>query len=82
MGVAFGFFTYDTDGCCFLLRNATKRRVNFCVDGLSSRNFRALKLDLTKKLAEMGNAPYVKAALDALQQMTVQHEYLHETRMH
>jgi hypothetical protein len=65
-----------------LLPNTKKRKIHLCVDQLSAKMFRHLKLNLTKKLTELGSGEYVEPLLEALEQFTVQHDYLHEHRMH
>eukprot|EP00956_Cyclotella_meneghiniana_P031332 scaffold81936_cov56-Cyclotella_meneghiniana.AAC.3 len=69
-------------GRCSLTPTTKKRKINLCVDALSAKMFRALLLNLTKKLTELGSHQYVEPLLDALEQFTVQHDYLHEHRMH
>lgn len=65
-----------------LTPSTKSRRINLCVDALSAKMFRSLKLSLTRKLTEIGSADYVEALLTALDSFTCQHDYLHEHRMH
>jgi hypothetical protein len=64
------------------LPTAKKRKVHLCVDQLSAKMFRHLKMNLTKKLTELSSGKFVEPLLEALDQFTVQHDYLHEHRMH
>ena len=82
MGEAFEMFAPDATRRMHLLPNAKSRRIDLCVDALSSRNFRFLKYDLTRKAAKIGGAAFVTAMIEALKQFTVQHDYLHEIRIH
>ena len=72
----------DIDGRCTLNPNALDRRVNLRVDALSSRNFAFLRHEITRRLAQLGSAAEVLPMLDALKSFTVEHDYLHDNRMH
>ena len=78
----FRMFTVADNGTTTILPNAKRRKINLHVDGLSSRNFRKLKFNLSRKLTEMGGRRFIHTMIDCLDQFTVQHDYLHETRMH
>ena len=82
MGEAFQIFKPDNKGRFHLLPNAKNRRIDLCVDALSSRNFRFFKYNLSRKAAEVGGAAFVLAMIEALKQFTIQPDYLHEVRMH
>ena len=82
MASDFHMFTVADNGTTAILPNAKRRKINLHVDGLSSRNFRKLKFNLSRKLTEMGGRRFIQTMLDCLDQFTVQHDYLHETRMH
>ena len=81
MGQSFRMFNVDESGKARNLPNSKDRKVHLCVDALSSKMFRHLKMNLTKKLSELGSGPYVEPLLKALEGFTVQHDYLHEHRM-
>ena len=82
MGEVFQMFQPDATERMHLLPNAKNRRIDLCVDTLSSRNLQFLKYDLTRKVAKISGAAFVTAMIEALKQFTVQHDYLHEIRMH
>ena len=82
MGEAFQMFQPDATVRMHLLPNTKNLRIDLCVDAFSSRNFRFLKYDLTGKAAKVGGAALVTAMIEASKQFTVQHNYLHEIRMH
>ena len=83
MGEAFQLFEVDEDTqSCRLLENWDKRRIHLVVDALSSRNFRSMKLDLIKKLTEIGSSKLILPLLESLKRFTCVHDYLHETRLH
>ena len=83
LGVNFQMFSVDEEKqMCHLLPNALRRRIHLVVDALTSRNFRCLKMNLSKKLTELGNADMILPMLECLSRFTCTHDYLHETRMH
>ena len=83
LGETFQLFSLDADECwCRAMPNAESRRVNLCVDQLSSRNFWCLKINLSKKLTELEIAKLVLPMLESLARFTCTIDYLHETRMH
>eukprot|EP00986_Skeletonema_menzelii_P013053 scaffold7400_cov122-Skeletonema_menzelii.AAC.2 len=82
LGRYFELFEIDDRGKVVTVKGSEKRRINLCVDALSARNFRELEYNLTRKLGEMGASPYVKAMIDVLHCITIEHDYLHETRFH
>ena len=67
---------------CCAMPNAESRRVHLCVNQLLSRNFRCLKMNLSKKLTELGTAKLVLPVLESFARFTCTIDYLHETRMH
>eukprot|EP00984_Skeletonema_dohrnii_P009331 scaffold3571_cov78-Skeletonema_dohrnii-CCMP3373.AAC.3 len=82
MGKCLQLFEIDDKGRVLTVENSDKRRINLGVDALSARNFRELEYTLSRKLGEVGASPYVKAMIDSLSQITVENDYLHETRFH
>ena len=62
--------------------NSEGRRIHLCVDQLSAQNFRCLRLNLTKKLTELGSAKLILPLLESLSQFTCTIDYLHESKMH
>ena len=50
MGQAFRLFDVDKHGRAYPVRNANKRKINLCVDALSSRNFRRCPVKFAKKI--------------------------------
>lgn len=72
----------DDLGRATTVPTSKKRKVHLCVDQQSAKMFRHLKMNLTKKLTELSSGKYVEPLLEALDQFTVQHDYLHEHRMH
>jgi len=82
VGQAFQMFAINQNGTTKLLPNAKRRKINLYEDGSTARNFRKLRYNLTRKLTEMGSLRYIKPMIDALDQITCQHDLFHETRMH
>jgi hypothetical protein len=83
LGENFQLFCVDENECrCLALPDSDNRRIHLCVDKLSSRNFRCLKINLSKKLTELGTAKFVLPLLESLCQFTCTIDYLHETQMH
>eukprot|EP00956_Cyclotella_meneghiniana_P022470 scaffold42566_cov60-Cyclotella_meneghiniana.AAC.1 len=88
MGKSFRLFDIEESntggvvGRCSLTPTSRKRKINLCVDALSSKMWRSLELNLTKKLTEIGSSQYVESLLNALSSFTCQHDYFHENRMH
>jgi len=82
VGQAFQMFALNENGTTKLHPNAKKRKINLHVDGLTARNFRKLKYNLTRKLTEMGSVNYIVPMLEALERITCQHDLFHETRLH
>ena len=54
-----------------LTPTTTKRRIHLCVDALSAKMFRSLKLSLKSKVTEIGSSEYVEAVLTALDSFTM-----------
>ena len=54
----------------------------FCVGQLSTRNFRALLKELTKKLTELGGADKIMPMIELYQQFNCTHDNFHETEIH
>ena len=65
-----------------LQSSAKDQKVFLCVDALSAKQFRVLYLNLTKKLSELGSTDSIMQLLLAYELFVVQHDYLHEHRMH
>jgi hypothetical protein len=82
IGKSMQMFDVDDGGRACLHPNAKKRNIHLCVDALSAKMFRHLKLNLSKKLAELSSGQYAEPLIEALEQFTCQHDYLHEHRMH
>ena len=83
LGQNLQMFKVDEDTFqCRQLPNANKRRIHFCVDQLSARNFRHLTIELTKKLTELSGSKIILPILETLSQFTCTHDHLHEIRMH
>ena len=83
VGEKFQLFSPDADQhWCRTMPNAERRRVHMCVDQLSSRNFRCLKIKLSKKLTELGTTTLVLLMRGSLARFTCTIDYLHKTRMH
>jgi hypothetical protein len=82
LGQYLRLFDVDDSGRAALHDNAQWRRIHLCVDGLSAKMWRYLKFNLLKKLTELNSAQYVEPLLEAFKRFTVQHDYLHEIRMH
>lgn len=82
LGQYLRLFDIDDSGRAALHPNTEHRRIHLCVDGLSAKMWRYLKFNLLKKLSELNSAQYVEPLLEAFKQVTVQHDYLHEIRMH
>ena len=66
VGQAFQMFAVNENGTTKLQPNAKKRKINLHVDGLTARNFRKLKYNLTRKLTEMGAMNYIVPMLEVL----------------
>ena len=82
LGEYFQLFTMDKDGQVHCCKNWDKRKIHLCVDGLSSRNWRLLKIAIAKKLTTMGSFKSIMPLLLAYDRFTCQHDYLHENRFH
>ena len=83
MGENLRLFEMDKDErVCRRLPNAEKRRIYFGTDQLSSRMWRSLRIELTKRLTSLSGAKMVLPMLETLSQITCTHDFLHETRIH
>jgi len=82
VGQALQMLAVNENETTTLLPNTKRRKINLHVDGLTARNFRKLRYNLTRKLMEMGASKYIKPMIDALDQITCQHDILHKSRMH
>jgi len=82
VGQEFQIFVVNENGTTKLQPNAKKRKINLHVDGLTAPNFRSLKYNLTRKLTEMGSMKYIVPMIEALDQITCQHDLFHETCLH
>jgi len=82
VGQAFQMFAVNENGTTKLLPNAKRRKINLHVDGLTAQNFRKLRYNMTRKLTELGASKYIKPMIEALDQITCQHDIFCETRMH
>ena len=72
----------DKSGDVVTDSESENRKVFLCVDALSAKMFRLLFFNLLKKLSELGNTQSIQPLLDAYVKFVVQHDYLHEIRMH
>ena len=83
LGEAFQMFVVDEDATNVrTLLNWNKRHIHLCVDGLSLRNFRLLRLNLIKKLTNLTSAKFVLPLLECWSRFARIHDYFHETRLH
>ena len=83
LGENFQLFSIDADKrWCQTLPNSKWRRVHLCVDQLPVRNVRCLKINLSKKLTELGTIKLVLPLLELLSRFTCTIDYLHKTRIH
>jgi len=73
VGQAFQLFAVEENGTTKLQPNAKRRKINLHVDGLTARNFRRLRYNLTRKMTEMGSMRYIVPMLESLDQFTCQH---------
>ena len=64
------------------LPNTKRRRINGYGDALSIRNFSCLSYNITRQLTQLRNNEYILPLLESLKQMSMQSDYLHETRFH
>ena len=65
-----------------LLPNADKREINMYGDALSSRNWYAMEYELYRRVAEIGMEKWVRPMIETFKCVVMQHDYLHEIRMH
>ena len=83
LGEVFQLFVVDKDVTnVWALPNWNKLCIHLCVDGLSLRNFRFLRLNLIKKLTNLTSAKFVLPLLECWSRFTCIHDYFHETRLH
>ena len=76
------FVKADDQGRYTALSNTRKRKVYFRCDGLSSRNFSALPINLTWQMSQIDSAQHGMPLIETSKNTTVFHDYFHETQMH
>ena len=79
---SFQLVNFDGDGKCTAIPNTKQGYVNLRVEFFSSRNFAVLKCNIMRMLTQLGSAEEVLMLLDVLDSFTIEHNYLHEIRIH